>query len=584
MRFLFEGFMASATVLIMQQTQTPDLSPLSDQKIPLHQVKIRDEDSADFNRVLPSASGPGGGRYNSARSRKAKNGIKKQPQRGLGVAKLEKMRLQDESRQEHASCLAYTHMTIPLDSSSGSFLHLQGVRGPGGGYIGLSPKFTAASIEPAGKTSPSPATAILQGWDRFPATSMALLRSPQDGNSTSPYPSHYWADRKPEAGRFEGIEQALSSASSPVLNKSPFLLSKATQRVFAESEGYTRTLKSSLDVYSVKDHEKVGGSSNVKLYTTTMGTAGAIDKNKMAFVDLNAMESVNDVSSPSLKAQQLLRFQDGKQSVNGNSSKELSSFQNYTYHTARWQANKTPSKKRSRDSTQENSTTSPRSLAFALSVVPSETGHLEDGACFRTEIQRNGALAATDNSSFLNLKKQEMPVCSPDRCPKGDDITTIKDFLALSLSSSCFSSDLDLKHEVDEHTVQESNSIQINEAHKCSKIVWFNAFHQKDIASDAETTQSLPCQKMMGECETRRFSSRDTPSKKLLVAERSTHHDSESNLQHFGANVCTGESVPISVLNVMTSEHQDPSKHTHADAEHILPKDSQMNLSLDLSL
>lgn len=596
MRFnLFEGFMASATVLIMQQTQTPDLPQLSDQKIPLHhQVKIRDEDSAAFERVLPSASGPGSGRYNTApRPRKVKNGIKKQPQRGLGVAKLENMRLQEEkNKQEQASCLAYAHMTIPLDSTcSGSFLHLHEVR-PGAGYIELSPKLAPASIKPPGKTSPSPASTIPQGWDRFTATSVALLRPLQDGNSTNPYPSRYCADRKPGAGRFEEIEPVLSSASSSVLNKSPFLLSKATQRVFAETEGYTRTLKASVDVYPVKDHDqKVGSSSNVKFYTTTtMGTAGAINNKKMAFVDLNATESVNDiVSSPSLRGPQPLRyFQDGKQSVNGNSSKELSSFQNYTYHTAWFQTNKKPSKKRSRDSTvQENSTTSPGSLAYALSVVPSDKSrHSEDGARSRTEIQRNVALASTDNSSFLNLNKQEMSVCSPDcedGCPKGDDITTKKDFLELSLSSSCFSGELDRKQEVHEHSVQDSNSIQVNEAHKCSKIRWFDAFHQKAIANDAETKQHLPCQKVMGECETRRFSSRDIPSKKLLVAEPSTHHDSESNLQHFGTNVCTGESASISILKVI--EHKNPSKHSEANAEQILlPKDSQLNLSLDLSL
>lgn len=604
---LFEGFMASATVLIMQQTQTQtsDLpAPLSDQKIPLHQVKIRDEDSAGrFERVFPSASGPRAGPYSpAARSRKVKNGnLKKPPQRGLGVAQLEKMRLQDEkNRQEQASCLAYAHMAIPLDSTSCSFLHLHGVR-PGAGYIDLSPKLTAASMKPGGsKSSPAastPASTISpQGWDRLTAASVALLRPPQDGNSsTNPYPSRYCADRKPGAGRFEEIEEALSasaSSSSVLLNKSPFLLSKATQRVFAETEGYSRTLKASVDVYPVKvDHDQ-------KLFTTsTMGTAGAIKNKKMAFVDLNSTESVSDiVSSPSLRAPQLLRFQDGKQSVNGNtSSKELSSFQKYTYHRAWFQTNKIPSKKRSRDSTQENITNSPRSLAYALSVVPSDqSGHSEDGARSRTEIQRNSALASADNSSFLNLNKQEMPVCSPDRedgCPKGDAITvTKKDFLELSLSSSCFSGELDRKQEVHEHSVQDSNSIQVNESHKCSKIGWFNAFHQKAIANDAETAQHLPlpCQKMMGECETRRFSSSDIPiSKKLLVAEPSTQiHDSESNLQHFGANVCTGESTSISVVKVMTNEHQDPSKHIEANAEVqiLLPKDSLLNLSLDLSL
>lgn len=602
---LFEGFMASATVLIMQQTQTQtsDLpAPLSDQKIPLHQVKIRDEDSAGrFERVFPSASGPRAGPYSpAARSRKVKNGnLKKPPQRGLGVAQLEKMRLQDEkNRQEQASCLAYAHMAIPLDSTSCSFLHLHGVR-PGAGYIDLSPKLTAASMKPGGsKSSPAastPASTISpQGWDRLTAASVALLRPPQDGNSsTNPYPSRLRPDRKPGAGRFEEIEQALSasaSSSSVLLNKSPFLLSKATQRVFAETEGYSRTLKASVNVYPVKvDHDQ-------KLFTTTtMGTAEAIKNKKMAIVDLNSTESVSDiVSSPSLRAPQLLRFQDGKQSVNGNtSSKELSSFQNYTYHRAWFQTNKIPSKKRSRDSTQENITNSPRSLAYALSVVPSDqSGHSEDGARSRTEIQRNSALASADNSSFLNLNKQEMPVCSPDRedgCPKGDAITNKKDFLELSLSS-CFSGELDRKQEVHEHSVQDSKSIQVNESHKCSKIGWFNAFHQKAIANDAKTTQHLPlpCQKMMGECETRRLSSSDIPvSKKLLVAEPSTQiHDSERNLQHFGANVCTGESGSISVVKVMTNEHQDPSKHIEANAEVqiLLPKDSLLNLSLDLSL
>lgn len=525
--------MASATVLIMQQTQA-QVPP--DQKIPLHQDKIRDNDSAaaagSFNRLLPSPSpsAPGGGRY-TTRSKKIKNGIKKQPQRGLGVAQLEKLRLQEESRQEQAvSCLAYAHMTIPLERTcSGSFLHLQGIR-PAGAYIGLglSPKLaaTARPIESAAKTSPSPT--IQQRRDRFPAAnSMALLRPPRDGNSNNTYPS---------------------SASSP------FLLT--TQRVFAETEGYTRTLKAGMDVFSVKDHEKLGSYPNVKLYTSTMGGAGALkNTNKMAFVDLNAMESVGDApSSPPLRIPQFLQFQDGSQSVDDNSSEELSSFQNNTCHTAWCQPNKTPSKKRSRDSTQENTTTCPRSPAFALSVVPSE-----EGARFKNEIQRNGAVATTDNSYFPNSKKQEMSVCSPDhedRCPKSDDITPIKDFLALSLSSSRFTTDFDCKQEIHEHTVQESNNIQISKAHKCSKIVRLNAM----------TTQH---QKTMGDSETKKYSSRDAPSKKMLVAERSTHLDSESNLQHFGANVCTAS---ISV-------------NTHAGAQRgILHEDSQMNLSLDLSL
>lgn len=541
--FCFEGFMASATVLIMQQTQAqvpPDLPPISDQKIPLHQDKIRDNDSAaaagSFNRLLPSPSpsAPGGGRY-TTRSKNIKKGIKKQPQRGLGVAQLEKLRLQDESRQEQpVSCLAYAHTTIPLERTcSGSFLHLQGIR-PAGAYIGLglglSPKLAAIArpIEPAAKTSPSPT--ILQRWDRFPAAnSMALLRPPRDGNSNNTYPS---------------------------LASSPFLLT--TQRVFAETEGYTRTLKAGMGVFSVKDHEKLDSSSNVKLYTSTMGGAGAIkNTNKMAFVDLNAMESVDDdASSPPLRTPQFLRFQDGSQSVDDNSSEELSSFQNNTCHTAWCQPNKTPSKKRSRDSTQENSTTSPRSPVFSLSVVPSE-----EGARFKTEIQRNGAVANTDNSYFPNSKKQEMSVCSPDhedRCPKSDDITPVKDFLALSLSNSRFTTDFDCKQEIHEHTVQESNNIQISKAHKCSKIVRFNAM----------TTQH---QKTMGDFETKKYSSRDAPNKKMLVAERSTHLDSESNLQHFGAHVCTAQSATISV-------------NTHAGAERILPEDSQMNLSLDLSL
>lgn len=547
--------MASATVLIMQQTQTqapPDLPPrISDQKIPLHQDKIRGEDSAaarSFNRLLPlplpSPSPPVGGRGYTSRSKKAKNGIKKQPQRGLGVAELEKRRLQEESRREQAvSCLAYAHMPIPLDRTcSGSFLHLQGLR-PAGAYIGLglSPKLTATArpVEPGAKTSPSPT--ILQRWDRFPATnSMALLRPPEDGNSSNTYPS---------------------SASSP------FLLSKATRRVSDE----TRTIKAGMDVFSVKDHEKLGSSPNlVKLYTSPIGGAGAIkNDSKMVFVDLNAMESVDDdASSPPLRELQFLGFQNGSQSIDDNSSEELSSFQNNTYQTAWCQPNKTPSKKRSRDSTHKNSTIfSPRSAGFALSVVPSE-----DGARFQTEIQRNGAVATTDNPYFPNLKKQEMQsVCSPDgedRCSKSDDITHVKDFLALSLSSSRFTTDLDCKQEVHEHNVQESNNIQISKAHKCSKIVRFKAFHQKDTANAAMTIQH---QKMMGDLETKRFPSRDAPCKKLFGTERSTHNDSTEN------------SLQISVLNVMTNEHQDHI--THAGAEHILPEpDSQMNLSLDLSL
>lgn len=225
-------------------------------------------------------------------SKKAKNGIKKQPQRGLGVAELEKRRLQEESRQEQVvSCLAYAHMTIPLDRTcSGSFLHLQGVR-PARAYIGLglSPKLTATArpVELGAKTSPSPT--ILQGWDRFPATnSMALLRPPQDGNSSNTYPS---------------------------LASSPFLLSKATQRFFDE----TRTLKASMDIFSVKDHEKLGSSPNVvKLYTSPIGGAGVIkNDNKTVFVGLNAMESVDDdASSPApLRELQFLRFQVGFHSI-----------------------------------------------------------------------------------------------------------------------------------------------------------------------------------------------------------------------------------------------------------------------------
>ncbi|KAJ7524850.1 hypothetical protein O6H91_17G024700 [Diphasiastrum complanatum] len=60
--------------------------------------------------------GSEGGRY---RSRKGKNGQKKQPQRGLGVAQLEKIRLQEQSKHE-AACLASLQYLRGMSSFSPS--------------------------------------------------------------------------------------------------------------------------------------------------------------------------------------------------------------------------------------------------------------------------------------------------------------------------------------------------------------------------------------------------------------------------------------------------------------------------------
>lgn len=73
---------------------------------------MRSPELADAERAWPhneksvegqqKVSGGEGGR---SRARKGKSGQKKQPQRGLGVAQLEKLRLQEQSKQE-AACLA----------------------------------------------------------------------------------------------------------------------------------------------------------------------------------------------------------------------------------------------------------------------------------------------------------------------------------------------------------------------------------------------------------------------------------------------------------------------------------------------
>eukprot|EP00249_Psilotum_nudum_P033689 c51315_g1_i1 orf=3-371(-) len=51
-----------------------------------------------------------------SRARKGKHGPKKQPQRGLGVAQLEKLRLEEQSKQE-AACIASLHQHHRLSSS-----------------------------------------------------------------------------------------------------------------------------------------------------------------------------------------------------------------------------------------------------------------------------------------------------------------------------------------------------------------------------------------------------------------------------------------------------------------------------------
>ncbi|EFJ18627.1 hypothetical protein SELMODRAFT_444448 [Selaginella moellendorffii] len=162
--------------------------------------------SAHFtaDKVVSRISRGGGGDEPSSsllqgargRSRKSKNGPKKQPQRGLGVAQLEKLRLQEESKQESA-CLASLGL-VPLPSGYG-FLdqdvypllsstprhhhhhphHIKGILGFGSGYRGSSsgsPDHRNGGFSPGGcdpSVEPSPLEILVQQHEvaRMVATS-----------------------------------------------------------------------------------------------------------------------------------------------------------------------------------------------------------------------------------------------------------------------------------------------------------------------------------------------------------------------------------------------------------------------------
>ncbi|XP_057837351.2 uncharacterized protein LOC131047464 isoform X2 [Cryptomeria japonica] len=100
------------------------------QKVPLSSLTYTREGSISGNMIQEENSQHPHQQRSSRSSRKSKNGQKKIPQRGLGVAQLEKLRLEEQQKQE-AACLASlqrAHALPPFTSAlhSQAALHPQG--------------------------------------------------------------------------------------------------------------------------------------------------------------------------------------------------------------------------------------------------------------------------------------------------------------------------------------------------------------------------------------------------------------------------------------------------------------------------
>ncbi|KAH9309488.1 hypothetical protein KI387_037399, partial [Taxus chinensis] len=111
------------------------------QKVPLSSLTYTREGSSSGNMMQEENSQHPHQQRSSRSSRKSKNGQKKIPQRGLGVAQLEKLRLEEQQKQE-AACLASLQRAHALPPLTGA-LHSQAVMHPQGNSRVFSHNFAA---------------------------------------------------------------------------------------------------------------------------------------------------------------------------------------------------------------------------------------------------------------------------------------------------------------------------------------------------------------------------------------------------------------------------------------------------------
>eukprot|EP01018_Ginkgo_biloba_P003868 Gb_21350 [translate_table: standard] len=533
------------------------------QDLPLVPEKIKGE--SEPQRGLGSGSG-------RCRSRKVKNGVKKQPQRGLGVAQLEKLRLQEESKQEYICNGALGLPEVTLGSKE----------------LKQNRRIPSVGLDSMG---------LLQGWSQSPINSVTFMqldpcRLSHDDHHLGPYnhnnnnnntnPSHGARSSDILVESSFGYKNLKSDriepmTCSPVL-KTPFLLrcSQQAPNNDLQIKGYPRTFKDGdlyPSMYLMDTNGLISGSEDQKARRfSAMKVSGSA--NVMSFADVNPMDQSPvrsaDASRPLRSSQVLPLHLDGSQSI-GDSSEELSSFQKYTCNTAWYQPEKKPGRKRSWDAilSLENQ------LSLGLSIGPSNNIGHQDGAQFGSEIQGKYAVASTTENSFLSLNGHRH--CSPDRADslKEDGAAIHNNFLALSLATSALSTEDNMQSE-EVQNMQEENEYAIHAKEssdhciKCKNS--FNSF-QLQLDHQAATPNLLSCQdQLMAQSKRRLTPTFDTASKKKLWECLTA----SSNEQNYMASASS-----LSSYNVKTGHQEDQCSNQIICSPW---EASQLNLSLELSL